>query len=558
MLHPELLTLIRQLTNMTQARKQSPGVPIQSALDRPSVAVVITAFNHAHFLGDALDSVMRQTITPAEIVVVDDGSDDDPAAIVSRYSSASLIRTKNSGLSAARNAGLRQISSKYVLFLDADDALSPTAISSGLECISANPGAGFVYGAFRRTDAQLASTGEPRLRRIGPKAFDALIFDNVIRMHATVLYDREKLIECGGFDPDLRLCEDYDCYLRMAKRYRIASHTHVVASYRRHTRNMSNDAAAMLQTVLRVHERHRPDPNDRLAMRSWRQASARHRRAYASLVWQRRPEVPLRERWSQRIEMVRTEPRISPFAAAKQLLINLLPDSVADLLRRVRPHVPSPPIGKIDMGDLARIAPISSGFGYKRGKPVDRYYIENFLAANRSQITGRVLEFGDSSYSKLYGSNISRQDVLNLLPGRQESTIAGDVTVLGTLPEAAFDCILFTQTLQLIYDMPAALAGLHRSLKPGGALLATMPGITPVDPGSWEGDWFWSLTRQSAERLFASEFGTANIEVGAHGNAFAATCFLQGIALEDIDQSWLEPLDVAYPVVITVKVVRRT
>src|SRR4051794_23346320 len=89
------------------------------------VSVVVTTYQHAHLLGDALASVLAQTVPPREVVVVDDGSTDDPASVVAHYPGVRLIRQENQGLSAARNTGLRAATGARVLFLDADDLLTP-------------------------------------------------------------------------------------------------------------------------------------------------------------------------------------------------------------------------------------------------------------------------------------------------------------------------------------------------------------------------------------------------------------------------------------------------
>jgi hypothetical protein len=90
-------------------------------------------------------------------------------------------------------------------------------------------------------------------------------------------------------------------------------------------------------------------------------------------------------------------------------------------------------------------------------------------------------------------------------------------------------------------------------LKPGGILLLTCPGVSQVDRGDWGATWFWSITRPAAERMFADVFGAANVVVEARGNVYAAVCFLEGLALEEVDAAKLEVLDVSYPVVVTVR-----
>src|SRR5919106_374521 len=109
--------------------------PTDRDVSKPAtVGVVITTYNHAHFLADAIESVLRQTCPAAEIIVVDDGSTDDPISVVAGYPHVNLVRQGNQGLAAARNSGLRETKTDKVIFLDADDRLLPNAVSAGLAC----------------------------------------------------------------------------------------------------------------------------------------------------------------------------------------------------------------------------------------------------------------------------------------------------------------------------------------------------------------------------------------------------------------------------------------
>lgn len=213
------------------------------------------------------------------------------------------------------------------------------------------------------------------------------------------------------------------------------------------------------------------------------------------------------------------------------------------------------PVGRVNLGDLARTRPISSAFGFDRGTPIDRHYIAEFLSANAQAIHGRVLEVGEDLYSKRFGSGITRQDVLHVRdhPG---ATIVGDLCDPSVLPTGEFDCIILTQTLHLIYDMPGAVRGLAAALRPEGTLLVTVPGVSSIDRGEWGSDWCWGLTRRSASRLFGDVFGVGNIEVKSHGNVYAATCFLHGLAVEEVDSGWLDRRDESYPVIVAVKAIR--
>jgi SAM-dependent methyltransferase len=237
-------------------------------------------------------------------------------------------------------------------------------------------------------------------------------------------------------------------------------------------------------------------------------------------------------------------------SAASRVAKRVLPASVCRAIAR---RFSSVPLGQVNMGDLARTRPVGEHFGFDRGTPVDRHYIESFLAAHASCIRGRVLEIGDDGYSRRFGRGITQQDVLHVTPDHPGATIIGDLSQAGLLPDASFDCQIITQTLQCIYDAAAAISHLKRSLAPDGVLLATLPGVSSVDRGEWKDSWFWSFSEPSARRLFEDQFGAANVEIGVHGNVYAATCFLHGLAAEEVDKGMLEDGDAAYPVVITIK-----
>ena len=164
-----------------------------------------------------------------------------------------------------------------------------------------------------------------------------------------------------------------------------------------------------------------------------------------------------------------------------------------------------------------------------------------------------MLEVGDDAYSRRYGgSKITKQDVLHFDVKHPGATLAGDLTQPDVLPDAAFDCIVLTQTLQLIFNLEQAVRRLHAALRPGGVLLLTVPGISQIDRGQWKDHWCWSFTAVSMRKLFEPQFA-ADLEINTHGNVFAATAFLQGVALEEIDRAKLDIHDPAYPVIITLR-----
>jgi peptidoglycan/xylan/chitin deacetylase (PgdA/CDA1 family)/MoaA/NifB/PqqE/SkfB family radical SAM enzyme/glycosyltransferase involved in cell wall biosynthesis len=221
------------------------------------------------------------------------------------------------------------------------------------------------------------------------------------------------------------------------------------------------------------------------------------------------------------------------------------------------PSEPPPPPGGVDFGSLRRLTPMSESWGFDRGHPIDRFYIDGFVRRHAADIRGHVLEVGDDHYTRRFGGDrVTRSDVLHVRDRTAGVTIVADLTRADHLPSNVFDCIVVTQTLQLIDDVSAAIRTLHRMLKPGGVLLATMPGITPVVHDDRGDHQWWTFTARSARRLFEDVFPTAGVDVEAHGNLLAATAFLHGLAVEELRRDELEHADSTYDVVIAVRAVK--
>jgi SAM-dependent methyltransferase len=226
-----------------------------------------------------------------------------------------------------------------------------------------------------------------------------------------------------------------------------------------------------------------------------------------------------------------------------------------------RYRVQWPRMGSVNFGSLYRTTPISPIFGLDRGQPIDRYYIDGFLAKHREEIRGRCLELGDSSYIvKFGGDRVSQIDVLHVVEGNPEATIIADLTDADHVASDQFDCIIFTQSLQMIYEMKLALRTLHRILKPGGTLLLTSHGISKIGRRLGRDGWgeYWHITAQSAEALFAETFPHANVEVSTYGNVLAATCSLHGICVEEVSTVDLDVCDPDFEVLVTVRATKAT
>jgi SAM-dependent methyltransferase len=211
-------------------------------------------------------------------------------------------------------------------------------------------------------------------------------------------------------------------------------------------------------------------------------------------------------------------------------------------------------------GQFRRVTPISQAWGFDRGLPIDRYYIENFLAGRAEDIRGHVLEMMDATYTRRFGGKrVQKSDVLHASEDNPNATIVADLTRAQQIPSDTFDCIIFTQTLLFIYDVRSVINTLHRILKPGGIVLGTVPGITKISREDMRrSGQYWSFTTLSILRLFEEVFPAEQVEVKAYGNVLTAAAFLYGLATEELRKTELDHRDPDYEVIITFSAAKPT
>lgn len=225
--------------------------------------------------------------------------------------------------------------------------------------------------------------------------------------------------------------------------------------------------------------------------------------------------------------------------------------------RRLRVHRVR--TGTVEMGDLRRLRPISRAFGIDRGQSIARFYVERHLERHRSDIAGAVLEIGDDRYTRMFGAGrITRSDVLSVVDGAPGTTIVADLTRADHLPSEQYDCVICTQTLQMIYETHAAVASLHRLLRPSGVLLVTSSGISPIGRREGVDDWgeYWFASAQAMSKLLGERFSPANVQVETYGNVLTAIAYLHGLAAEELDSAELAYVDPDYEVIVGARAAR--
>lgn len=535
----------------------------------PLVSVVIPCFNQGRFLADAIASVQKQTYAKTEIIVVDDGSTDNTREVAVSFANVKYFYQPNSGLSAARNFGAVKSNGLFLVFLDADDVLYPDGLERNLKMLLQNPSWAFVSGGHDKVDEWLyLLEGTEEQKVPANNHYTELLRGNYIGMHAAVMY-RCRVFDQFEFDQSLRACEDYDLYFKVARQHPVGCHAHKIAAYRRHGENMSGNPAKMLRVVLQVHQRQLSILKNDQEAKAWREGVSTWKHYYADLLYKEWfTAIEKDPRWPSVTEMkIMAEnmpARFRDYILKKTLynfrtkLKNALPDKVLKWLHQAGFYQQyTPPPGKIQAGDFNRLTPFSADFGFDRGGAIDRYYIENFLQENKQHISGHVLEIGDNVYTlKFGGEKILRSDILHIDHRNTRATYIGDITDVPQIPSEQFDCIIFTQTLHLIYDFKSALKTCYRILKPGGRLLLTVPGISHIDQGEWRDYWLWSFTDTSIKRLMKDTFNGSFVDVKTYGNVYVAAAFLYGMGLPEFKKEYLWKHDSSYQVIISAAAVK--
>jgi len=196
--------------------------------------------------------------------------------------------------------------------------------------------------------------------------------------------------------------------------------------------------------------------------------------------------------------------------------------------------------------------PLSDWYGFDRGTPLDRFYIESFLEKHQAHIQGICLELQDDAYSKRFGqTRVTKSDVLDINKNNRKATIFADLRNMTETPSDSYDCIILTQVLQFI-DLPTkALDECWRILKPGGVLLATLPSMSRIDcQAGQEGD-YWRFTKAGAEVIFSTQ-NWKQLQIKSHGNCRSGLYFLAGVSKEEASSHLLNSTDENFPLIISV------
>ena len=540
-------------------------------MDKPLVSAIIIFLNEERFIREAIDSVFAQTCENWELLLIDDGSHDGSTDIARRFAAENPGKVRyfeheghqNRGMSVSRNLGVRHAMGQYIAFLDADDVWLPEKLEQQVAILNSQPEAAMVCGPVQWWYSWTGDPGAAGRDRVvapdiqadtlvPPPQLLSRILANETVTTTSGLLRRDMIESVGGFEESFHgLYEDQVFCAKLCSRAPVFVASRCWYRWRKHPNSCCSVAVRTGQYS-----------GARLGFLQWLEKFLSEQRIENREVW----EALGKEFWKCHhphgarfiVQLKRSARR--PKQLLKILAKFSLPTSVQECLR-ARLHGPEylPPVGGVDFGNFRRSAPFSRVFGFDRGRPIDRHYIERFLVLQASDIRGRVLEIGDDTYTQRFGGDrVTQADVLHAAEGNPKATLVADLTRAENIPSNTFDCIICTQTLMFIYNVQAAIRTLYRILKPGGVLLATVAGVSHQisrhDMERW-GD-YWRFTSLSTRLLFQEAFPAANVSVKTYGNVLAATAFLQGLVVEDFRVAELDRHDPDYEVSIAIRAVK--
>jgi len=225
----------------------------------PQISTIIPTYNHRDYVRAAIQSALDQTLSDIEIIVINDGSTDDTAAVLRPLINSQKIRyfeQPNAGQAAARNRGLQEARGQYIAYLDDDDIWPAEKLAWQADVLDRGTDIGIIGGAVERFDESGQSLGVTA--NVGSITFESLFGANPMISPGQCLIRASLLRDLGGFDPKVWGADDWDLWFRATQKMRLVMDARVALQYRVHATNASRDLTRMLHNSLLVVDRHLP------------------------------------------------------------------------------------------------------------------------------------------------------------------------------------------------------------------------------------------------------------------------------------------------------------
>jgi SAM-dependent methyltransferase len=198
-------------------------------------------------------------------------------------------------------------------------------------------------------------------------------------------------------------------------------------------------------------------------------------------------------------------------------------------------------------GNLRRLKPFSDYYGFDRGTPIDRYYLDRFLASHAQAIHGDVLEIQAPGYVNKYGTHVTLKDSIDINPAMNPTYLC-DLSTADVVPSDRYDCFLLPNTLSFLRDIRGCMRHMLRVVKPGGVVLAATAAMGPLQGDGMD---FWRMSAEGWRALAADVWEGHDYQVEGHGNCLAVVAAMLGLAQEELTQDELEYQDDRYPSLVT-------
>ncbi len=546
-----------------------------------AISIIIPFLNAEKYISDSIESVLAQTRRDWELILVDDGSTDGSPSIALKYVGRYPERLQyiknqeNRGASAARNVGIAGARHDIIAFLDADDIWLPSKLECQVSILESRPDVAMVFcplASFSNEQRQVESIQCMEDLREGvhmpPHLASRFLQNSAITPGpSAATIRRDVLVRVGGFEERFRqVFTDQSLWHKIVLRWPVYLQLEPLVLYRQHALSSVARAiaggsmpylecefarwvvryllgsplvtaelmeAALHRLDMAVRERVRQCRGE--AGKKSRLAGMKRRTIEAARCYR---EVTMECGWRIGAKLMRRQGR----AVSRRLL-------------RTGAG------GRLGKGYCQRVAlgfgvqPRSYLWGFDRGLPIHRYYVEQFLKEFSVDIRGSCLEFQEDSYaSRFGGGRVSRLDVLHKDPGNPRATIIADLTHANAIPGGCFDCIICTHVLHVIYDLDKALSELHRILKPAGVLLVALPGLSMCDPKWHE---LWRFTPEGLRLKLADTFGDENVIIKAYGNSLTAAGEVRGLIANEFTERELNSHDPRFAVEVCARAVKR-
>ncbi|WP_414754905.1 glycosyltransferase family 2 protein [Anabaena sp. CCY 9910] len=223
----------------------------------PTISVIIPAYNCEATIKETIESVLRQSFSDFELIVINDGSQDNTLDVVSQIqdSRIKIFSFENAGGNISRNRGLNISQGKFISFLDADDIWMPDKLKSQLEALYKNPGFHVAYSWTDYIDKDGNFLASGKRITLNGDVYQKLLINNFLENGSNPLILREALVELEGFDQSLKAAQDWDMWLRLAEKYFFVSVPIVQILYRVSSNSLSTNLVRQEKYSLQVLEK---------------------------------------------------------------------------------------------------------------------------------------------------------------------------------------------------------------------------------------------------------------------------------------------------------------